>query len=74
MSQRLGIDEGTPLPRSIIEFYLKKDELNDPMVTEEHITAFNWATTQELDDMLAMTVRVNDYLSGMFGAVGAGWS
>ena len=40
------------------------------MVTEEHITAFNWATTQELDDMLAMTVRVNDYLSGMFGAVG----
>ena len=70
MSQRLGIDEGTPLPRSIIEFYLKKDELNDPMVTEEHITAFNWATTQELDDMLAMTVRVNDYLSGMFGAVG----
>jgi phosphoribosylaminoimidazole-succinocarboxamide synthase len=70
MSQRLGIDEGTPLPRSIIEFYLKKDELNDPMVTEEHITAFNWATTQELDDILAMTVRVNDYLSGMFGAVG----
>ena len=70
MSQRLGIEEGTPLPRSIIEFYYKKDELNDPMVTEEHITAFNWASTQELDDMLAMTVRVNDYLSGMFGAVG----
>jgi phosphoribosylaminoimidazole-succinocarboxamide synthase len=70
MSQRLGIEEGTPLPRSIIEFYLKKDELNDPMVTEEHITAFNWASTQELDDILAMTVRVNDYLSGMFGAVG----
>ena len=40
------------------------------MVTEEHITAFNWASTQELDDMLAMTVRVNDYLSGMFSAVG----
>jgi phosphoribosylaminoimidazole-succinocarboxamide synthase len=70
MSQRLGIEEGTPLPRSIIEFYYKKDELNDPMVTEEHITAFNWASTQELDDILAMTVRVNDYLSGMFGAVG----
>src|SRR3954464_2495917 len=59
MSKRLGIEEGTPLPRSIIEFYLKKDELNDPMVTEEHITAFNWASTQELDDILAMTVRVN---------------
>ncbi len=34
----------TALPRSIIEFYYKKDELNDPMVSEEHITAFNWAT------------------------------
>ena len=70
LSKRLGIEEGTVLPRSIIEFYYKKDELNDPMVTEEHITAFNWATTQELDDILAMTVRVNDYLCGMFGAVG----
>ena len=70
MSQRLGIPEGQALPRSIIEFYYKKDELNDPMVTEEHITAFNWATTQEIDDMLAMTLRVNDFLCGMFGAVG----
>ena len=70
LSTRLGIEEGTPLPRSIIEFYYKKDELNDPMVAEEHITAFNWASTQEIDDIMAMTLRVNDYLSGMFGAVG----
>ncbi|WP_415014891.1 phosphoribosylaminoimidazolesuccinocarboxamide synthase [Brevundimonas sp.] len=70
LAQRLGQEEGTPLPRSIIEFYYKKDELGDPMVTEEHITAFNWATTQEIDDMLTMAVRINDYLSGMFGAVG----
>jgi len=70
LATRLGQEECTPLPRSIIEFYYKKDELNDPMVTEEHITAFNWASTQEIDDILAMTLRVNDYLSGMFGAVG----
>jgi phosphoribosylaminoimidazole-succinocarboxamide synthase len=70
LAQRLGQEEGAPLPRSIIEFYYKKDELGDPMVTEEHITAFNWATTQEIDDMLTMAVRINDYLSGMFGAVG----
>jgi len=66
----LGIEEGTPLPRSIIEFYYKKDELNDPMVAEEHITAFNWASTQEIDDIMALTLRINDYLFGMFGAVG----
>ena len=70
LSTRLGIEEGTPLPRSIIEFYYKKDELNDPMVAEEHITAFNWASTQEIDDIMALTLRINDYLFGMFGAVG----
>jgi len=70
MSTRLGIPEGQVLPRSIIEFYYKDDKLGDPMVTEEHITAFNWATTQDIDDILAMALRVNDYLSGMFGAVG----
>ncbi len=70
LSTRLGLPEGQALPRSIIEFYLKDDKLGDPMVTEEHITAFNWATTQEIDDMLAMTLRVNDFLTGLFGAVG----
>ena len=70
MSTRLGLPEGQVLPRSIIEFYYKDDKLGDPLVTEEHVTAFNWATTQEIDDILATTLRVNDYLTGMFGAVG----
>jgi phosphoribosylaminoimidazole-succinocarboxamide synthase len=70
LSQRFGIPEGQALPRSIIEFYLKDDKLHDPMVAEEHITAFNWASTQEIDDIMALTLRVNDYLCGMFAAVG----
>ena len=70
ISQRLGIPEGDALPRSIVEFCYKNDSLNDPLVAEEHITAFNWATTQEIDDMISMTLRVNDFLSGMFAAVG----
>jgi phosphoribosylaminoimidazole-succinocarboxamide synthase len=70
LSTRLGIPEGQVLPRSIIEFYYKRDDLNDPLVTEEHITAFNWAQTQEIDDILATTLRVNDFLSGLFGAIG----
>jgi phosphoribosylaminoimidazole-succinocarboxamide synthase len=70
LSKRLGMEEGSPLPRSIVEFYYKNDGLGDPMVAEEHITAFNWASTQEIDDMLALTLRVNDYLFGMFAAVG----
>jgi phosphoribosylaminoimidazole-succinocarboxamide synthase len=70
ISQRLGLEEGTQLPRPIVEYYLKNDELGDPMVTEEHITAFNWANTQDLDDMLQLALRVNDFLSGLFLGVG----
>ena len=70
LATRLGLEEGTPLPRSIIEFYYKNDALNDPMVSEEHITAFGWATPPELDDIMALALRVNDFLTGLF--LGAG--
>lgn len=70
ISKRLGIEEGTPLPQTIIEFYFKKDELDDPMVSEEHITAFGWASPQELDDIMQYSIRINDFLSGLFAGVG----
>jgi phosphoribosylaminoimidazole-succinocarboxamide synthase len=59
LSERLGIPEGTRLPRSILEYYYKNDQLNDPMVSEEHVTAFGWATTQDMDDIVALTLRIN---------------
>jgi phosphoribosylaminoimidazole-succinocarboxamide synthase len=68
--KRLGLEAGTQLPRSIIEFYYKDDALNDPMVSEEHITAFGWATPPELDDLMSLAVRVNDFLTGLFMGVG----
>jgi phosphoribosylaminoimidazole-succinocarboxamide synthase len=70
LSKRFGIVEGTQLPRSIIEFYYKSDELGDPMVSEEHITAFGWATPQEIDDIIALSLRINDFLSGLLLGVG----
>ncbi len=70
MSTRLGIPEGTALPRSIIEYYYKNDQLGDPMVAEEHITAFGWASVQDLDDIMALALRVNDFLTGLFLGVG----
>lgn len=70
LARRLGLEEGTQLPRSIIEFYYKNDQLQDPLVTEEHITAFGWATPHELDDIMALAVRVNDFLAGLFLGVG----
>ena len=70
LATRLGIEEGLVLPRSIIEFYFKSDALDDPMVSEEHITAFGWAAPQELDDIMALAIRVNDFLTGLFLGVG----
>ncbi len=70
LAKRLGLDEGLQLPRSIIEFCYKNDALHDPMVTEEHITAFNWASPQEIDDIIALSVRINDFLTGLFLGIG----
>ncbi|HEX6609476.1 MAG TPA: phosphoribosylaminoimidazolesuccinocarboxamide synthase [Hyphomicrobiaceae bacterium] len=70
LSERLGLEEGTQLPRSIIEFYYKSDKLNDPMVSEEHITAFGWANPQEIDEVMSLALRINDFLVGLF--LGAG--
>lgn len=64
------MSEGTPLPRSIVEYYYKSDDLNNPMVSEEHITAFGWATPQDLDEVMALSLRINDFLSGLFLGIG----
>jgi len=69
-SERFKMEEGTALPRSIIEFCFKNDEMGDPFVTEEHITAFGWATPQEIDDIMAQTIRINDFLTGLFLGIG----
>ena len=70
ISKRFGIEEGTALPRQIIEYYYKSDELGDPLISEDHITAFGWAAVQDLDDMVALSLRINDFLTGLFVGVG----
>jgi phosphoribosylaminoimidazole-succinocarboxamide synthase len=70
MSKRLGIEEGLQLPRPIIEYYYKDDKLGDPLVTEEHIAAFGWANQQDMDDILSLALRVNDFMSGVMFSFG----
>jgi phosphoribosylaminoimidazole-succinocarboxamide synthase len=70
LSKRLGIEEGTQLPRTIIEYYYKDDALGDPMVADEHIACFGWASQEEMNDIADMAVRVNDFMSGLFAGVG----
>ena len=64
--KRLGIKEGKVLPRPIIEFYLKNDKLNDPLISEEHIIVFEWANPSELEEIISLSSRINDFLTGYF--------
>ncbi len=70
LTKRLGVAEGSRLPRPIIEFYYKNDTLGDPMVNDDHITAFGWADPYELEEMVSQAFRANDYLNGLFAGVG----
>jgi phosphoribosylaminoimidazole-succinocarboxamide synthase len=69
-SQRFGVEEGSALPYPIIEFSLKNDKLNDPIVAPEIIVAFQWAQPNELEDITALALRINDFLSGLLLGVG----
>ena len=68
--KRLGIEDGTKLNNPLIEFCYKNDELGDPLVAREHIYAFEWASTIELDYITEQCLRINDFLQGMFKGVG----
>ncbi|NOZ43386.1 MAG: phosphoribosylaminoimidazolesuccinocarboxamide synthase [Alphaproteobacteria bacterium] len=70
MAKRLGIEEGTPLERPLIEFSLKDDSLGDPLIAEEHILSLDLADEAELAEIFDMTRQINDFLRGMFAGVG----
>lgn len=70
LSKRLGIAEGTVLKRPIIEFYYKNDDLDDPLISEEHIEVNNWASNLEIAQASETAFRINDFLIGLFRGVG----
>ena len=70
LTKRLGIPDGTILEKPLLEYCYKNDELEDPLVAEEHILAFNWATNMELKIIRNMTLRINDFMTGMFRGIG----
>lgn len=67
---RLDIEEGTILPRPILEFAYKKDAGEYSVITDDHILAFQWADPYELEEIVTMAYRANDYMNGMFTALG----
>ncbi len=70
LSERVGLNEGTKLPRPIIEFYYKPSQGSPSLVTEEHMTAFSWAASHEIEEMMGLSFRINDFLQGLFAGIG----
>jgi len=70
MCKRLGIEEGIDLSPPTFEFFLKNDELHDPMINEYHIDSFGWADAQSVAAMKEQTFKVNTILSKLFADAG----
>ena len=69
LAARLGLAEGTRLGSTVLEFCYKNDALDDPLVNDSHIAALGLATPQEVTEMTAMALRVNELLCAYFRAV-----
>jgi len=70
LTKRLGIADGTVLSKPLLEYCYKNDDLGDPIVSREHIEEFNWLSVMELDLINNYCERINDFMQGMFRAVG----
>ena len=62
IAKRFALSEGTQLPRPIVEYFYKDDDLGDPMINDEHILIFSWATREELDEIHRQALAVNAIL------------
>jgi len=70
LAKRLGLNEGTPLGKTVLEFYYKSDELGDPLINRYHIAALELCTPDQLEIMATQAFRVNDILSDLLEPVG----
>ena len=68
--RRLGTEDGLILDKPLFEFFLKDDDLGDPLINRNHIVSFGWAKDAELDEMISTSHRVNELLTKLFADSG----
>ena len=68
--KRLGVEDGMDLVPPTFEFFLKNDELHDPMINDYHIRTFGWANDEEIEKMKILTFKINGILSKLFKDAG----
>ena len=68
--RRLGTEDGLILEKPLFEFFLKDDDLGDPLINRNHIVSFGWAKDDELDEMISTSHKVNGLLTKLFADSG----
>jgi len=66
LAKRLGLEEGTPMKRPVLEFCYKNDELGDPIINEDHILAVELATEDQLKIIRKYAYKINELLMDFF--------
>lgn len=64
LAKRLGLAEGTPMSRPVLEWYYKDDALGDPMINDYHIAALELATLEQMAYIVETSLRINEVLKG----------
>ena len=70
LARRLGLPERTEMRSPLVEYYYKSDELGDPMLSREHIRELGLADDEQVDEMTAIALKVNEILRPYFEARG----
>ena len=68
--RRLGTEDGLILEKPLFEFFLKDDDLGDPLINRNHIVSFGWAKDDQLDEMIITSHKVNELLTKLFADSG----
>ena len=66
LCRRLGVEDGLILDPPLFEFFLKDDALGDPLINENLILSFKWASQSDIDEMKRLTFQVNEILRELF--------
>lgn len=69
-AKRFGFEEGASLPRPMVEWFYKSDELDDPPMSDEHALIFGWAAAWELAYLRHAGLQVNDVLKAFWAGMG----
>ncbi len=66
LAKRLGLEEGTPMASTVLEFCYKNDDLGDPMINDSHILAMGFADAEQLELIKTYALKINDVLKTFF--------